>query len=67
MLFGGQGLEITLKLQIFVQVCLTLFFTGFTGPEAGVSLYKSSEFEGLGSARTRDSNSGGRWEREEAE
>ena len=51
MLFGGQDLEITLKLQIFVQVCLTLFFTGFTGPEAGVPVDKSSEFEGLGSVR----------------
>ena len=51
MLFKGQDLEITLKLQIFVQVCLTLFFTGFTGPEAGVPVDKSSEFEGLASVR----------------
>ena len=29
-------------------MCLTLFFTGFTGLEAGVPLHKSSEFEGLG-------------------
>ena len=32
-------------------MCLTLFFTGFTGPEAGVPVDKSSEFEGLGSVR----------------